>query len=98
MSKTSDQIEQELIEEIEKCREIYDGLKDNLAYQNLVKDFQRAADEIDAVWHLQPDMNKLNEFRITKFAANTLIHALDGYKHSMDKARQQLETLKDVEG
>ena len=98
MSRTTEQIENELIEEIEKCRSICDGLKDNQAYKDMVADFKKAADEIDAVWHLQPDINKLHEMRITKFAANSLVNALDSYKYSMDRAKEQLEKLKDVEG
>ena len=85
-----DQVESDLINEIEKCRRIYDGLNNNDAYKELVADFKHAADEIDSVWHLQPDINKLQEMRITKFAAQSLINALDGYKGAMDRAKAQL--------
>lgn len=95
MQRTLDQVEADLIREIEKCRSIVDGLENNESYKRLVADFKEAADQIDSVWHLTADLNKLNEMRITKMAANTLVTALDGYKYSLERAKEQLESLKD---
>lgn len=97
MDKTAEIVEEELIKEIEKSRSILDGLSNNESYRMLVDDFKKAAEEIDSVWHLHSDINKLNELRITKFAANTLINALDSYKHTLDKAIQRLEVLRNAE-
>lgn len=95
MQRTLDQIENDLIKEIEKCRIIIDGLENNDGYKTLVADFKQASDEIDSVWHLQQDLSKLQEMRITKFAAQTLVQALDSYKFSLKRAQEQLEQLKD---
>lgn len=95
MQRTLDQIEQELIAEIEKCRKIVDNLENNDGYKLLVADFKNAADEIDNVWHLQQDLGKLQEMRITKFAAQTLVEALNSYKFSLKRSQEQLEKLKD---
>lgn len=95
MQRTLDQVENDLIREIEKCRNIVDGLENNPSYQLLVADFKEAADQIDSVWHLTFDQGKLNEMRITKFAANTLVEALNSYKFSLQRAKEQLESLKD---
>lgn len=95
MNKTLNQIESELIQEITKCRTIVDGLKNNDAYKLLVGDFIQAANEIDNVWHLQQDLNRLSEMRITKLAAQTLIQVLDGYESSLNRAKEQLERLSD---
>lgn len=95
MQRTLDQVENDLIREIEKCRNIIDGLENNESYKLLVADFKEASDQIDSVWHLTMDMGKLTEMRITKMAANTLVTALDGYKFSLQRAKEQLESLKD---
>lgn len=97
MQRTVDSIREELISEIEKSRRILDGLENNEAYKELVSDFKRASDEIDAVWHLQPDLQKLQEMRITKFAADSLIKALDTYKMALERATQQLARLNEEE-
>lgn len=95
MQRTLDQVEADLIKEIEKCRTILSGLENNASYDALINDFKQAVAEVDSVWHLTFDQAKLNEMRITKFAANTLIGALDSYKFSLQRAKEQLETLKD---
>lgn len=95
MKRTLDQVENDLIREIEKCRNIVDGLENNDSYKLLVADFKEAADQIDSVWHLTMDLNKLNEMRITKMAAVTLVNALDSYKFSLQRSKEQLEKLKD---
>jgi hypothetical protein len=95
MQRTLDQVESELINEIEKCRYIIDGLDNNESYKRLVADFQLASDEIDSVWHLEQDLNRLTEMRITKLATQSLVNALDGYKQALERAKEQLEKLKD---
>jgi hypothetical protein len=97
MNKTAAQVEQELIEQIEKCRFIYEGLKDNGAYIALVDDFKKAIEDIDSVWHLEKDINRLSELRITKLAGITLVNALEEYKSVMQKSKERLETLRNEE-
>lgn len=95
MHKTAEQLRSELLVEVEKCRSIIGGLENNDSYKHLVADFKRASDELDSVWHLTFDLDKLNQMRITKMAAQTLIGALDSYKYTLEKAKEQLERLED---
>lgn len=94
---TLEEVEESLVKEIERCRYIVEGLDNNASYMALVADFKQAADEIDSVWHLQQDLNKLTEMRITKLAAQSLVGALDSYKMSLKRATEQLKTLKEEE-
>lgn len=97
MQRDVERLESDLIAEIEKCRLIVDGLENNDSYKKLVADFKEASEQIDSVWHITADLNKLNEMRITKMAAQTLVTALDSYKFSLQRAKEQLELLKDEE-
>lgn len=92
-----EKLERDLVERIEVCRSIYDGLINNQHYQALVKDFSDAAYDIDRVWHLERNPERLQEFRITKMAAMSLVGALDSYKLEIEKAKEQLRKIKDAE-
>lgn len=96
-NRPSEELEKDLIGNIEKARQVIDGLEGNASYQLLINDFKDTAEKIDSVWHLQFDMGKLNEMRITKMAALSIVNALDGYKYDLQRASEQLARLKEEE-
>lgn len=94
MVDNSVELENYLIERIEKCTSIIEGLENNSAFKALLDDFKKSAADIDTVWHLETDLNRLNEMRITKFATNAIIMSLENYKHDLEKATEQLAKLR----
>lgn len=92
--KSADNLEQDLIKIVERCTLVINGLEGNAAFQTLVEDFKNQAADIDANWHLTTDMGRLNEMRITKFATNALIMAIEHYKYDLNRALEQLAHLK----
>ena len=94
MVDNSVELENYLIDRIEKCTTILDGLENNSAFKILLDDFKKSAADIDNVWHLETDLNRLNEMRITKFATNALIMSIENYKHDLEKATEQLAKLR----
>lgn len=92
--KTINEIENELIKIIEKSGMVVHGLENNQAYIQLISDFKDTANKIDDAWHLVSDLNKLNEMRITKLAAVSIVNALDNYKMDLNKATEQLAKLR----
>ena len=96
-NRSSEELEKELIANIEKARQVIDGLEGNASYQLLVNDFKDTAEKIDSCWHMQFDMGKLTEMRITKMAALSIVNALDGYKYDLQRASESLARLKEEE-
>lgn len=94
MVDNSAELEDYLLERIERCTAIIEGLENNSAFKMLMDDFKRQALDIDNVWHLETDLNKLNEMRITKFATNALIMSLENYKHDLNQATEQLAKIR----
>ena len=94
MVDNSVELENYLIDRIEKCTTILDGLENNSAFKILLDDFKKSAADIDNVWHLETDLNRLNEMRIKKFATNALIMSIENYKHDLEKATEQLAKLR----
>lgn len=94
MVDNSVELENYLIERIERCTAILEGLENNSAFNMLRDDFKKSASDIDSVWHLETDLNRLNEMRITKFATNALIMSLENYKHDLNQATEQLAKIR----
>lgn len=94
MVDNREEMESYLIDRIEKCTTILEGLENNSAFMMLIEDFKKQANDIDGAWHLQTDLNRLNEMRITKFATNALISALDNYKYDLNRSTEQLAKLR----
>ena len=97
MHDNSEQLENYLLERIEKCTAILEGLENNAAFNMLLDDFKKSASDIDNVWHLETDLNRLNEMRITKFATNALIMSIENYKHDLDRATEQLAKMRNTD-
>lgn len=97
MVDNREEMENFLIDRIEKCTAILEGLENNSSFNMLLEDFKRQASDIDSSWHLQTDLNKLNEMRVGKFAAIALITALDNYKYDLSKSTEQLGKLRGIE-
>jgi hypothetical protein len=94
MVDNSVEYENFLISRIEKCTAVLEGLENNAAFKMLVDDFKKSSEDIDMSWHLETDLNKLNELRITKFATNALISAMQNYRYDLEKATEQLAKLR----
>lgn len=88
------ELEESLIKRIERCTAILEGLDNNASFNMLLDDFKKAAEDIDNVWHLETDLGRLNEMRITKFATNAIVMALENYKHDLNKASEQLAKIR----
>ena len=94
MVDNSLELENYLIDRIEKCTAILEGLENNSAFNMLLDDFKKQAEDIDRVWHLETDLGRVNEMRITKFATNALIMAIENYRHDLNRATEQLAKLR----
>lgn len=88
-----EKIVNELTATTSRCSLIINGLENNESFNMLLDDFKKQREIIDNNWHLIDDPLKLNQLRITKFAALSLINSLDNYKHDLHKAQQTLAEI-----
>lgn len=85
--------EAEILKKIERSQVIFEGLQGYTPFLMMLDDFKDTIKSIDDGWHLFTDINKLNELRITKFAAVSIINVLDNYKHDLVRAQEELVKL-----
>lgn len=91
--RTQEQMEKELIARIAKSNMVIQGLENHGPFKTVMEDFKGTIEMIDNSWHLVGDPAKLNEFRVTKMAAISLVNCLDGYKFDMKKATEELAKI-----
>lgn len=87
------EVEQELISRIGDLSVIVDGLEHHAPFLKLIETFQRTVKSIDSVWHMTIDPQKLNELRITKFAADEIINYISIAKQERQKLQMELAKL-----
>lgn len=94
MDKTAQQLEEELIKRIETKSFIVNGLENHEPYLRAIESFRSTRDSIDQTWHLVMDFNKLQELRMTKMAANSIINFVSDMKFDLDKLQSELVKLR----
>ena len=92
--RTIQQIETELIKEIETLSFIVNGLENYEPFRRLLNIFNETIIACDNNWHLIADLNKLNELRISKLAANSLVNTVSNLKDRLEKFQNELITLR----
>lgn len=93
MGRTQEQVEDELLKRMERCNFVINGLQNYEPFRAILADFETTLKNIDRVWHLTSDLNKLNELRITKLAATSLLNSLDNYKFDLEKCTKELAEI-----
>lgn len=77
-----------------KCETVISELKESEGWRILIEDLSRTRQELDDHWHLidpKSDEKKLNEFRVTKLAINTLINTVNTYTEELDRVNSEIE-------
>lgn len=82
-----------LISQIDELSVIVNGLDNYAPFNKLIEKWKKTNEAIDSSWHLFTDLNKLNEARITKFAAMELINCIESLKSDLNKAQTELVKL-----
>jgi hypothetical protein len=95
--KTLLEAEESLVGRIEELSFIINGLEHYGPYLKLIETFKDTRDKIDASWHLVMDLNKLNELRISKMAANSIISYVEDLKYDLERVQSELVTLRNPE-
>lgn len=93
MQRTQQQVEDEYIQRIERCNFIINGLENHEPFRAIMADFLQTIKNIDGAWHLMSDINRLNELRVTKLAAVSIVNCLDNYKFDLEKSTKELAEL-----
>lgn len=88
-----EQHERFLLNKIEDLRSIVTGLENHAPFLKLIEMWKETRDRIDDNWHFITDPVKMNEARITKFAANDLINIIDIMKSDLSRAEIELYKL-----
>lgn len=92
-TKTEAEYRQFLVEQVSEFTSILGGLEHNDGFLKLVDKWKSTNDALDASWHLIYDPIKLNEARITKFAAMELINTIETLKADLERAQHELIKL-----
>lgn len=82
----------EILSRIERCNVVIQHLKHNPGWEVVIDDFEKTIQRCDETWHLIPrdQANKLEEFRIMKLAATSIISAFANYEHDLQTAEKEL--------
>lgn len=80
-------------EQIAELDYIVQGLKTHEPWLRAVKMFAQNKQVVDDNWHLVADMAKLQEFRITKMAADTLVYFVERLEGDIQKLRIELAKI-----
>jgi len=82
-----------LLERLEHCRKIIEGLENNEAFKLLIGDFENTAKRLDENWQWINEDKVLKEAQITKMATLSIINSLANYRHDIEQVKQQLDKL-----
>lgn len=80
-------------EQIAELDYIVQGLKTHEPWLRAVKMFEQNKQVVDDNWHLVADPIKLQEFRITKMAADTLVYFVPRLEGDINKLRVELAKI-----
>lgn len=91
--KTINDIVRNLEDEISELDYIVQGLENHEPYNRMVRMFEKNKQVVDDNWHLVGDPMKLQEFRVTKMAADTLVNFIPRLKNDIEKMRIELTKI-----
>lgn len=83
----------ELVRRIGRIRTIIEGLENHEPFKMMVSDFQNTLISVDSSWHTVLDAKRLEELRVNKLAAVSILNCLDHYKHDMNILVRQLAEM-----
>jgi len=86
-----------VVRRIEECQIVVNELEQSPAWKVIIKDLERQRELIDNHWHLVTDDEKLQEFRVTKFAVMQLLNLKKSYEEDLKTAQEELKKLDNPE-
>jgi len=87
------ELKKRLLERIDRCNKIIEGLEGNPAFQLLIEDFKATTKKLDDNWQWITDEKTLKEAQITKMATLSVINTIENYKHDLKMAQGELFKL-----
>lgn len=91
--KTILDVKKELTNRVEELSPIVNGLENYEPYRQLLKLWDNTNKIADNSWHMTFDPQKLNELRITKYAALALINTIPNMKDELNRIQEELVKL-----
>lgn len=96
-SRTRDEYRDEMLKRLSELSFMVNGLENHEAYATLLRNFEESARLIDSAWQSETDPARLNQMRITKLAAMTLLEFIPQAKEEMDKIQAELAKIENPE-
>lgn len=88
---------EELVRRISRCNKVLHGLENYEPFRIVLDDFKQQLEYADANWHVTFDEKKLDELRVTKMAASSMVNCLDAYKRDLEVCVQKLAAFEHPE-
>ena len=93
-NKTLAEVEESFVKRIEELSYLVNGLDNYDPYLKAIDRFKQTRDDIDRNWHLVMDKNKLDEIRLSKMAANSIINFVNDLKYELEMLQKELIMLR----
>ncbi len=87
--------EEFLINKIDKCQRIVQGLGESPVWQEIREDYEATSKSLDASWAFADGNDpKFRQAQAAKMAAQTFMNMQQNYEHDLNMAKKQLKDLK----
>lgn len=83
----------ELVTRIDECTRVIREVDGSDGWKIIRRDFERQQKMIDDNWQSVFEKEKLDQFRITKFATKTLLDLIESYRHDLEVAKEELHKI-----
>lgn len=87
--------EQSLIDKIEKCQRVVQGLKSSTIWEDIKVDFETSAKSLDMSWaYADPSSPQFKQMQATKMAVQSFLNLLPAYEADLKMATKELEVFR----
>jgi len=93
----SEVTEDQVVSRIKECQFVVEKLEKDTLWQTVLKDANNWIVNIDGNWQDQYEIDKLNQMRVVKLAANQIRNMKQGYVQEWKMAQEELDRRRDPE-